>query len=34
MMVDWRIKSCSDGTLQIKRTIMGGPEPIEKFNLK
>ena len=34
MMVDWRIKSDSDGTLQIKRTIMRGPEPLEKYILK
>lgn len=32
MMVDWRIKADPDGTLQIERHIMRGPQPIEKFD--
>jgi len=32
MMVDWRIKAELDGILQIERTIMRGPEPIEKYD--
>jgi len=34
MMVDWRIKAELNGNLQIERTIMRGPEPIEKFDFK
>lgn len=32
MMVDWRIKPEDDGSLQIQRHVMRGPEPIENFN--
>lgn len=34
MMVDWRVKATSDGNMVIERTIMRGPEPIEKYDMK
>lgn len=34
LMVDWKIGADKEGTLQIERTIMRGPEPIEKFDFK
>lgn len=34
MMVDWRVKANAEGNLQIERTIMRGPEPVEKYDLK
>lgn len=34
MMVDWRVKATSDGSMVIERTIMRGPEPIEKYDMK
>lgn len=34
LMVDWRIKTNLDGVLQIERTVMRGPEPIEKYDFK
>jgi UDP-2,3-diacylglucosamine pyrophosphatase LpxH len=34
LMVDWRIVANDEGILQVKRTVVRGPEPIEKFDLK
>jgi len=34
LMVDWRIRADQEGILQIERTIMRGPEPIEKYDFK
>lgn len=34
LMVDWRITANKMGTLKVKRTVVRGPEPIEKFDLK
>ncbi|MGB8450734.1 MAG: metallophosphoesterase [Anaerocolumna sp.] len=34
LMVDWRIRSDEKGGLEIKRTVMRGPEPIEKYDIK
>lgn len=34
MMVDWRIKAAADGNMVIERTIMRGPDPIEKYDMK
>lgn len=34
LMVDWRVRAGSDGVLQIVRTIVRGPEPIESFDFK
>ncbi len=31
VMVDWRMKAREDGTLQITRTIVRGPEPLRKY---
>lgn len=33
MMVDWRIKADAEGNLLIERTIMRGPEPIERYDM-
>lgn len=33
MMVDWRLKADEQGTLYIERTVVRGPEPIEKFDI-
>jgi UDP-2,3-diacylglucosamine pyrophosphatase LpxH len=33
MLVEWRIRADRDGTLQIARKIIRGPESIEKFDL-
>lgn len=32
LMVNWRMQANKKGTLQIVRTIVRGPEPIEKYN--
>jgi len=32
LMVDWRILVDNNGVLQIERTVMRGPEPIEKYD--
>lgn len=32
IMVNWRMKANLEGTLQIVRTIVRGPEPVEKYN--
>ncbi|MHB8061140.1 MAG: metallophosphoesterase [Ruminiclostridium sp.] len=32
MMVDWKIISDDEGNLQIDRSVVRGPEPIEKFD--
>lgn len=34
MMVDWRIRANQEGILQIYRTVMRGPVPIEKYDMK
>ncbi|RDU24910.1 metallophosphoesterase [Anaerosacchariphilus polymeriproducens] len=34
LMVDWRIAAAENGELKIHRTVVRGPEPIEKFNSK
>lgn len=34
LMVDWRVRAEQDGTLQIERNVMRGPEPIEKYDCK
>ncbi len=34
LMVDWRIRADEEGTLQIVRTVVRGPEPIDKYNIK
>jgi UDP-2,3-diacylglucosamine pyrophosphatase LpxH len=34
MMVDWRIRANDVGILQIVRTVVRGPEPIEKYDVK
>jgi UDP-2,3-diacylglucosamine pyrophosphatase LpxH len=31
LMVDWRVRADQKGILQIKRNVMRGPEPIDKF---
>lgn len=33
LMVDWRVQSDDDGTLQIERHVMRGPIPIEEFDM-
>lgn len=33
MLVEWRIRADREGTLQIARKIIRGPEPIEKYDL-
>ncbi|MDF2589136.1 MAG: hypothetical protein K0S41_2977 [Anaerocolumna sp.] len=34
IMVDWRIRANDNGILQIVRTVVRGPEPIEKYDVK
>lgn len=34
LMVDWRIVANKEGILQVKRTVVRGPEPIETYDLK
>lgn len=34
MLIEWRIRTDSDGDLHIKRKILRGPEPIETFDLR
>lgn len=34
LMVDWRVAADDDGDLHIKRTVVRGPEPIEKYDCK
>ncbi len=34
LMVDWRIRSDDMGGLEIVRTVMRGPESIEKYNIR
>lgn len=34
IMVDWRVRADDNGTLQIVRTVMRGPEPIEKYDVR
>jgi len=31
LMVDWRMKANKNGILQIKRTVVRGPKPLEKY---
>lgn len=33
-MVDWRVVSDAEGVLRIERTVMRGPEPIEKYDCR
>lgn len=33
-MIDWRIVAEDDGTMRIKRTIVRGPEPIDKYDCR
>lgn len=33
-MVDWRVKANDEGIMRIDRTIVRGPEPIEKYDCK
>ncbi len=33
-MVDWRIMADADGVMRVKRTVVRGPEPIEKYDCK
>lgn len=32
MMVDWRVRADDNGTLQIVRTVVRGPSPIERYD--
>lgn len=34
LMVDWRIVADDDGFMRVKRTIVRGPEPIERYDCK
>lgn len=34
MLIEWRIRTDSEGILHIKRKILRGPEKIEKFDLR
>lgn len=34
LMVDWRIKADANGVMRIERSVMRGPEPIEKYDCK
>lgn len=34
LMVDWRISADDDGTMRIKRTVVRGPEPINKYDCR
>lgn len=34
LMVDWRIAADDDGNLKIRRTVVRGPEPIEKYDCR
>lgn len=34
LMVDWRIAAGEDGCLRMHRTVVRGPEPIEKYDCK
>jgi hypothetical protein len=34
LMVDWRIRAGETGNMEIVRTVMRGPIPIEKYNMK
>lgn len=34
MMVDWRIRADEEGVLHVKRYVIRGPQPIEKFDFK
>jgi len=33
-MVDWRVAADEDGIMRIKRQVVRGPEPIEKYDCK
>jgi UDP-2,3-diacylglucosamine pyrophosphatase LpxH len=33
-MVDWRVVADDNGVMRVKRTIMRGPEPIDKYDCK
>lgn len=34
MMVDWRVRSDQNGSLQIERTVVRGPDPVDKFDFR
>lgn len=34
LMVDWRIKVNEEGIMRIDRTVVRGPEPIERYDCK
>lgn len=34
LMVDWRVRSDAEGVLRVERTVVRGPEPIEKYDCK
>lgn len=34
LMVDWRIKADDNGAMHIEKTVVRGPEPIEKYDCK
>ncbi|MFA9464447.1 MAG: metallophosphoesterase family protein [Velocimicrobium sp.] len=34
LMVDWRVAANASGLLYVKRTVVRGPEPLERFNWK
>jgi UDP-2,3-diacylglucosamine pyrophosphatase LpxH len=34
LMVDWRISADDDGTMRIKRTVVRGPEPVDKYDCR
>lgn len=34
LMVDWRVSADKNGALCIRRTVVRGPEPIDKFDLR
>lgn len=34
MLIEWRIRTDSEGDLHIKRKVLRGPEPIERFDLR
>jgi hypothetical protein len=34
MLIEWKIRTSSNGSLHIKRKILRGPEPIGTFDLR
>ena len=33
LMVDWRVYADDDGVMRIKRTVVRGPEPLERYDM-